>query len=116
MLKIGRFYAGLRKKSADGVAIDLKNYSEELFGKFTPFATKNFYTSFRTIGEVQFPINFICSRAKNAKFLLKKWSDDSVVWDNKQMNKFLEKPNPLYSFKDLVSYYIQMKLVLGNGH
>jgi hypothetical protein len=115
MVKIGRFEVGFRKKTADGYVFDLKNRPDELFGKFSPYAANNYYTSFKTIGEVQFPIKFICDRAKNAKFVLKKWSDDSVIWDNKQINKFLENPNPFYSFKDLVSYYIQMKLILGNS-
>ena len=116
MLKIGNFGFGkIKKEQPEGVIFDLKDYAGELFGKFSPYATGNFYTSFKTIGEVQFPIRFICERAKNANFLLKKWADDSVVWDNKQINKFLQNPNPFYSFKDLVSFYIQMKLVLGNA-
>jgi len=103
-------------KSADGdVIFNLKNSPDELFGKFNPYASDNYYTSFKTIAEVQYPIRFICDRAKNAKFVLKKWSDDSVVWNNKQINKFLENPNPFYSFKDLLANYIQMKFVLGNA-
>ena len=116
MLKIGNFGIGrIKKEQSDGVVIDLKNYSEELFGKFNPFSSNNYFNTFKTISEVQFPIQFICDRAKNANIVLKKWSDDSIVWDNKQINKFLEKPNPFYSFKDFISYYIQMKLVLGNA-
>lgn len=116
MLKIGNFGIGkIKNKSADGDYFISMQQADELFGRFNPYAIKNYYTTFKEVGEVQFPIKFICDRAKNAKFVLKKWSDDSVVWENKQINKFLENPNPFYSFKDLVSYYIQMKLVLGNA-
>lgn len=87
-----------------------------LFGNFSPYKFHNYYTSFQTIGEVQFPINFICSRIRNAKFRLKSWEDDSIVWDNEKMNKFLENPNPYYSFKDLVAYHTQMKLITGNSY
>ena len=117
-MRIGKYNIQVtRKEAVENIptVIDLAKYSGELFGRFSPFATKNFYTTFKEIGEVQFPVNFICTRAKNANFVLKKWSDDSVVWDNERINKFLEKPNPLYSFKDLLSFYIQMKLVLGNA-
>ena len=122
-MKIADLFTRRRNKSFDPYdykMIDGKPfYSIEfingMFGKSSPYATENYYTTFKTIGEVQFPINFITSRAKNANYLLKKWSDDSVVWDNKQMNKFLENPNPFYSFKDLVASYIIMKLVTGNA-
>ncbi len=89
---------------------------ESVLGRFSPYYSRNYYTLFQTISEIQFPIGFISERAKNAKFLLKKWSDDSVVWDNQQINKFLENPNPFYSFGDFLAFYIQMKLITGHAN
>ena len=60
----------------------------------TPYvANANFVTLFNTVPEVYWPVNYIASRAAGAKYLLKKFSDDSVVWDNDAINRMLVKPN-----------------------
>jgi len=98
----------------DAITTD-KDVLERLFGNANPYSIDNFYTTFKEISEVQFPIKFICDRVKNANFVLKNFSDDTINWDVQEVNKFLENPNPFYSFNDLAAYYFQMKLALGNA-
>ena len=60
----------------------------------TPYvANANFITLFNTVPEVAWPVNYIASRAAGAKYVLKKFDDDSVVWNNEAVNRILVKPN-----------------------
>lgn len=84
---------------------------------FSPYvADANFLTLFCTVGEVFFPIDYIASRIAGGKFLLKKVSDDSVVWNNQQFNEMLSRPNCLSSFQRLVYMHFVYKLTTGNSY
>lgn len=87
-----------------------------LFGAFSPYCEQNFLNTYKYIAEVQYPVRFIIDRANKANILLKRFNDDSIVWDNDKINRMLLKVNPYYSFKDLIDYYILMRLVCGNAY
>ena len=78
-------------------------------------AGSNFMTMFRKIPEVFFPINYIASRIAQAKFSLNKIKDDSVVWDNKQINQILNSPNCLMNWREFVYAHHVYKLCTGNS-
>lgn len=79
-------------------------------------AGSNFITLFETTSEVFFPIDFIANRVSGANFVLKKTKDDSVIFDNKEMNKFLYNPNPITSFPEFIYSHCLYKLVTGNSY
>jgi len=81
-----------------------------------PFvANANFVRLFETVPEVFWPIDFLSCRAAGAKYLLKKSSDDSVVWDNKEVNAILTKPNAVFSWYQTVYLHFAYKLCTGNA-
>lgn len=87
--------------------------SEDMFSPYV--ADSNFLTLFGTIGEVFYPIDFIAGRIAGGKFLLKKASDDSVVWNNNLFNELMDRPNCLHSFQGIVYMHFVYKLTTGNG-
>lgn len=70
---------------------------------------------YRCIPEVFFPIEYIASRISGGNFLLKKEADDSVVWRNKTVNSFLNKPNCVFSWKEFVHDHFVWKLATGTS-
>lgn len=121
---------GLRKKSATpvdddnaAVAVAPSLTSEEriaLMAKMivaSPYvATSNFLTLYHTVAEVAWPINYIASRCAGAKFLLKKFEDDSVVWDNEVINRLLVRPNAFETWYRTVFKHFAYKLLFGNSY
>ncbi|RGR33089.1 phage portal protein [Parabacteroides distasonis] len=67
------------------------------------------------MGEVFFPVDFLASRIAGGNYQLKLAKDDSVVFNNEEMNRFFSDPNPLFSFEDLVKMFFVYKYVTGNG-
>jgi len=83
----------------------------------SPFqADRNFINLFESVPEVAFPILFIAERAALGEYQLKKYADDSVVFDNEQVNRFLSTPNPLTTFKEFVTSYFAYELITGNSY
>ena len=83
----------------------------------TPYvANANFVTLFNTVPEVYWPVNYIASRAAGAKYLLKRFEDDSVVWDNDTINRLLVKPNAFESWYRTLWKHFAYKLVTGNSY
>lgn len=82
----------------------------------TPYvANANFVTLFNTVPEVAWPVNFIASRAAGAKYLLKKFKDDTVVWDNEVINHMLVMPNAFETWYRTLWKHFAYKLVTGNS-
>lgn len=82
----------------------------------TPFvATSNFVTLFNTVPEVAWPVNYIASRAAGATYQLKKYKDDTVVWDNEVVNRILVKPNAFESWYRTLWKHFAYKLITGNS-
>ena len=121
---------GLRKKSATpveedntSVAVASSLTSEErvaLMAKkivATPFvAHSNFLTLYNTVPEVAWPVNYIASRAAGAKYVLKKYSDETVVWNNDIINRMLVKPNAFETWYRTLFKHFAYKLVTGNSY
>jgi len=80
------------------------------------YAAKNFVTLFHSMSELQWPIIEICKRVLKASFVLKDYDTDSIIWDNKQINKFLTQPNELQGFDDFISQLICYLLVTGDSY
>lgn len=89
---------------------------EMLFGRFNPYAESNFLNTYKYIGEVQYPIRYLTDRALKGNILLKRFSDDSVVWNNDYVNKLMLQANYYESFKELMVEYIVMRLITGNAY
>ena len=82
----------------------------------TPYvANANFITLFNTVPEVAWPVNYIASRAAGAKYLLKKFGDDTVVWDNETINRLLVKPNAFETWYRTLWKHFAYKLITGNS-
>lgn len=79
------------------------------------YCSENMIELYKSIPEVAFPINFIINRITAGKFILKRTKDDSVVYDNKEVNQFLTKPNPLQSFEEFLTLHIAYKKITGNS-
>lgn len=94
------------------VSSDLSNY----LGVFSPYTCSgNFIEAFETMGEVFFPVDFLASRIAGGNYQLKLAKDDSVIFNNSEINHFLNDPNPLFSFEDMVKMFFVYKYVTGNG-
>jgi len=78
--------------------------------------SSNFITLFYSIPEVFFPIDFIASRVAGGNFQLKRSKDDSVVFENEEINKFFNKPNPITSFYEFIYSHIAYYLTTGNSY
>lgn len=89
---------------------------------------RNYAFMFHNIAEVQFPIMYIAKRAANAQFVLRKSSDDTIVWADSVRGMrdryvagivekgLLQRPNPYMTFKEFVMNSIINKLLFGNGY
>jgi len=80
------------------------------------YAAKNFVTLFHSISELQWPIVEICKRVLKADFVLKDYDGDSIIWDNKEINKFLTQPNELQGFDEFITELICYLLVTGDSY
>ena len=121
---------GLRKKSATpvddyntAVAVATSLTSEERVALMarkitaTPYvANSNFLTLYNTVPEVAWPVNYIASRAAGAKYVLKKYSDETVVWNNDIINRLLVKPNAFETWYRTLFKHFAYKLVTGNSY
>lgn len=96
---------------------------------FTPvLCHRNYSFLFHNIAEVQFPIMYIAKRAANAMYVLRKASDDTIVWadsvrgmKDKYVARIVEKglltaPNPYMTFREFVMNALICKLLFGNNY
>ena len=82
----------------------------------TPYvANANFITLFNSVPEVAWPVNFIASRAAGARYVLRRFRDDTVVWNNDIVNRILSKPNDFDSWYRTLYKHFAYKLVTGNS-
>ena len=79
------------------------------------FCGENYMQLFESVPEVFFPINYIASRIAGATFEIKRVKDDSIVYYRKELNKFLDQPNCLMKFRELVYLHFVYKLATGNA-
>ena len=78
-------------------------------------ANANWITLYNTVPEVAWPVNYIASRAAGAKYVLKRFKDDTVVWRNKEVNRMLVQPNSFESWYRTLWKHFTYKLVTGNS-
>lgn len=78
-------------------------------------ANSNWVTLFNTVPEVYWPVNYIASRAAGAKYLLRRFKDDTVVWRNKEINRLFAKPNDFESWYRTLWKHYAYKLITGNS-
>lgn len=77
------------------------------------YTQSNLIQLFGTMSEIFAPINEIASRAQTARYVLKRLDNDDPIFDNKEVNKLLEQPNPLQNFGELMYEAICYELVTG---
>lgn len=79
-------------------------------------AERNFISLFESVPEVAFPILYIAERIAGGNYQLKKESDDSIIWDNNEINKLLTNPNSIFDFGGFVKAYYCYYLTTGNAY
>ena len=78
-------------------------------------ASDNFITLYESVPEVFFPVRYLVDKIVKGNFILKSTKDDSVVFNNDSINKFLTQPNALQSFDEFVSLHFLYKFLTGNS-
>lgn len=94
-------------------------YTAEMWRDLTrpSVCSKNFLELYRTVPEVFWSIDFIASRIAGATYVVKRASDDSIVWRSSHpMNSILSRPNCLQSWSELVYQHFVYKLCTGNAY
>lgn len=106
----------IAQKNSAGV-IDVSDNISKYLGIFNShYADGNAIKLFEEISEINFPVMAIAKRAVNGKFELKNVKDDSVVYDNERINKFLSKPNFYQTFNEFLIQVLCYKLVTGKAY
>jgi len=100
------------KRDESGKIIGVVDLEKEIARPYV--ADANFITLFYTLPEVFFPINYIAHRVASGSYQLKRVKDDSLVFDREEINSFLYKPNPLFSFYDFIYSSEAYELATGN--
>lgn len=105
----------VRDNEGNVIIISNKDLASYL-GVFSPATvTGNVVTLYNTIPEVAFPVMSITNRIVNGRFQLKDVKTDAVIYNNKEMNKFLSRPNPLQTFNEFIQQVETYKLVTGSA-
>lgn len=80
------------------------------------YASANFLELFRTVPEVYWPIDFLASRIAGANYVVKRSSDDSIVWRfSHPVNGILNNPNCLMGWYEFIYNHFVYKLATGNA-
>jgi hypothetical protein len=88
-----------------------------LFDSAIPFlADRNFITLFESVPEIAFPVMYIAERIAGGNYQLRLSKDDSVVFENEQINKLLTKPNAIFDFNELIKSFYCYSFVTGNAY
>lgn len=104
------------KKSAEVVDTTTSFRISEYNGIFSPsVCDRNCLELYRSVAEVFFPIDYIARRVAGAEFIVKRESDDSIVWNNKDMNRLLSAPNAIQTWQEFVYSHFVYKLATGNS-
>lgn len=113
-----------RKSQSDG-NVSLVDERGNIIEKYSPryielnvlpyFCGENYLQLFESVPEVFFPIHYIASRIAGATFEVKRVKDDSIVFYKKELNKFLDEPNCLMKFREMVYLHFVYKLATGNA-
>lgn len=127
---------GRRQKSASVIrdeAGNVKGYSigsvDKFLDCFKPSVyAQNFVYMYGHIAEIYFPIHYLTSRIKNANFVVRKWSDDTVIWSGTKwmsatdrlvaarMEKFFSRPNGMQSFREFVEMAFVYQYLVGESY
>jgi hypothetical protein len=95
-----------------GVSKNLDKYLGVFDDSVMPY---NMLTLFETLAEVYFPVSSIAVRVSRGNYLLKDYKTDAVIWDNVHINKFLSRPNPIFTFQELIQQIVQSRLLTGRA-
>lgn len=101
---------GHHEWSFDAPAHLLDDDNTLLHGKYS---ASNMITLFNVMPEIFAPVNEIASRVASINFVLKKFDDDQIVWDNKNFNRLFTQPNPLMDFKQHIWQAVVYEILTG---
>lgn len=126
-LKAGSFELSFGKKSSDIPYYRLDdgthtynlvdpNTIQKSYKKLFSFsnAEANLLTLFYAVPEIFAPINTIAEAVAKTTIEVRKIEDDSVVYNNKDLNRILSQPNPFYTFEELMYSLAAMEYLTGN--
>lgn len=114
------FHLSIGNKSKDLIRDKQGNVSgyvrNVLYDIASPYvASDNFITLYESVPEVFFPVRYLVDKIVKGNFMLKSTKDDSVVFSNDSINKFLTQPNALQSFDEFISLHFLYKFLTGNS-
>lgn len=92
---------------------DLARFMNAVWGQYSDSSLINIY---HTMPEVFAPVHHIAFRVAQAKWQVRKTSNDEVVYDNKDLNRLLTAPNPLQNFQELIYEMVALKKVTGKNY
>jgi hypothetical protein len=100
-----------------GEIIDFKNVPDSYLGVFSEgVIMSNTVALFTGIPEIAFPVLQVARGISDGKYQLKLVKTDEVVYDVPEMNQFLSRPHPLYSFREMITLLACYKLVTGKAY
>lgn len=76
---------------------------------------KNCLVLFDVMPEIFAPVNEIATRVSDLKFVLRRFDDDEIVWDNENFNRLFAQPNPLMDFKKHLWTSVVYEIVCGGS-
>ena len=114
------FHLSIGNKSKDIIRdsdVNVSGYvSNTIYDIISPYvASDNFITLYESVPEVFFPVRYLVDKIVKGNFKLKSIKDDSVIFNNDNINKFLSQPNALQSFDEFVSLHFLYKFLTGNS-
>lgn len=77
------------------------------------FTAESFLSVFNCIPEVFAPVNEIAQRVAGLNFVLKRFDNDEVIWDNKKFNDLFNRPNPFQTMREHIWASMVYKIVTG---
>ncbi len=92
---------------------ELGRFMNAVWGQYSDSSLINIY---HTMPEVFAPVHHIAFRVAQAKWQVRKISNDEVVYDNKNLNRLLSEPNPLQNFQELIYEWVALKKVTGKNY
>jgi len=84
-----------------------------IWGEYTD---GNLVRLFHEVAEIYAPTSIIADRVAGANWQLRKLSDDSIVTNNKYMERLMQQPNPIQNWQDFIQMSEIYELITGKSY